>query len=165
MSKLTKMKEKMKKDLINELPHPDEFREMVEGHMGDLLSLLFMRRKLIDKYPLVCEERDLITGADPYFKEWIGLDVKLQMHDSPAGGLYVEFHNIPKELMNLFMYQDYAMKYDEIVVDDFQDLLNELIEIYSLNEIPAEYTDVIIMGAFWMDTDECDNWFATFDEG
>lgn len=141
---------------------PSDYRESVEGKMGDLLKLLFERKKLLEVYPsanlpdVELINYALIKGGDKYLKDWMDLDIKVEDH-------LVEIHNIPEVLESLFMYQHWAMTYNLIVIDDFETMLEAIIQIYGYEGTPAE--DIMKSASFWMDNDELGRWYASFDEG
>ena len=147
---------------------PETYREMVEGNQGEILDILFTRKKLLEKYPKFLPNSDEITdeyytirGGDLYLRERLGLKIDREFHGNTS--LYLEIHSIPLEFMPLFMYAHWGLAYNGIVIDDFQMIMKQISEIYGYEETPEEST--LMAGSFWMDHDELGNWYATFDEG
>jgi hypothetical protein len=154
----------------------EEFREMVEGGMKNPLPLLFARKRLLSEIIIKYKDDDeealredydfqTVRGADLYFRDLLGLDIKVLKESGNHHQIHmsIEIHNIHEDLMPLFMYQHWAFEYGSDVIDDFQTIINQIVEIYGFEGTWEE--DILMEASFWMDNDELGRWYATFDHG
>lgn len=147
---------------------PEQYREMVEGGQGEILDLLMTRKNLVEKLSLQSTDQvelyalSTVTGGDKYLKERLGLEIKKIIgRVSPFEMYYIEIHNIPEELIPLFMYSNWALQYNGTVIDDFQIVISQIAEIYGY--VKEDERELLMGGTFWMDTldDEVENAYAT----